>query len=263
MKSVKNARLTPALLALDALLVIVLAALWLAPGPVARWRQWQPPAPQPPNLDDMRAARLTPNPALRRDYPAIVERPLFAADRKPRASASDPKAAAPPPDSLDQVKLYGLIDGPAAQGALLDQGGQPQFVRIGEKVGDWTLQAIEGRNAIFARGGERRAVPLPDSLSNGESATAPAISMPAPTPAMPRSVPSSPAAPPQPMPTPQPQPTFQFQQMPQPMQMPQAGPMSPPIPMAPPPVSAYPGMPSQDFTVPGFQGGYDVYAQPH
>jgi len=253
---------TRALLTLDALLVIVLAALWFGPGPVARWREWQAPAPQPPNLDDMRAARLTPNPALRRDYPAIAERPLFAADRRPRAAANAQKAAAPPPDSLDQVKLYGLIDGPAAQGALLEQNGQPQFVRLGEKVGGWTLQAIEERNAIFTRGGERRAVPLPDSLSNGESATAPAISMPAPapapmpTPAASRHAPSRPAALPQPMPTPQPMTMPQFQQMPQPMPMPQ------PIPMAPPPVSASPGIPFQDSTVPGFHGGYDVYAQP-
>jgi general secretion pathway protein N len=175
-------RLTPALIAIDALLAVALAALWLAPGPSAHWRNWQTPAPQAPNLDDARAAQLIPNPALRHDYPAITERPLFAADRKPRAAASDAQtAAAPPPDSLDQAKLYGLVDGPSSQGVLLEQGGQPQFVRIGEKVGDWTLQAIQNRDAVFVKGGEKRTVSLPDSL-NDAAANAPAGSATAPTP---------------------------------------------------------------------------------
>ncbi|MDR2990618.1 MAG: hypothetical protein LBU72_01555 [Burkholderiaceae bacterium] len=167
-----NVKLTPALIAVDALLAIVLAALWLAPGPFAHWRNWQTPAPQAPNLDDARAAQLAPNPALRHGYPAITERPLFAADRKPRAAASDAQAAAAPSDSLDQVKLYGLVDGPAAQGVLLEQNGQPQFVRRGEKIGDWTLQAIEDRNAIFVKGEASRTIPLPNSLADAASLAA-------------------------------------------------------------------------------------------
>ena len=169
----KGVKLTPALIAIDALLLIVLAALWFAPGPPARWRNWQAPAPQAPNLDEARAAQLAPSPALRRDYPAIIQRPLFAADRSPHAAASEPQtAAAPPPETLDQVKLYGLVDGPAAQGVLLEQSGQSQFLRRGEKIGDWTLEAIEGRNAIFVKGDERRTVPLPDSLTDTASAPA-------------------------------------------------------------------------------------------
>jgi general secretion pathway protein N len=204
-------RLTPALIAMDALLAIALAVLWLAPGPIARWRNWQAPASQAPNLDAARAAQFAPNPALRRDYPAITERPLFAADRKPRAAASDGAAAAPI-DSIDQAKLYGLVDGPASQGALVEQGGQPQFVRLGEKIGDWTLHAIEGRNAIFVKGDERRTVPLPDSLTDAAalsaSAPASAASMPASTPALlPFAAPMHPSAQPQPLRAPIPAPT--------------------------------------------------------
>jgi hypothetical protein len=170
----KNASLTSALIVLDAVLVVLLAALWFAPGPLAHWRNWQAPTPQAPNLDNARTAELAPNPAVGRDYPAIVERPLFIVDRKPRATASDAAAAAPPLDSLDHAKLYGVVDGrPAAQGVLLEQDSQPRFVRRGEKVGDWTLQAIDGRDAIFANdSGKRRTVTLPDSLSNGVAAQA-------------------------------------------------------------------------------------------
>ena len=38
-----------------ALMLVLLAALWWAPGPLAAWRQWQAPPPQAPNLDDVRA----------------------------------------------------------------------------------------------------------------------------------------------------------------------------------------------------------------
>jgi len=205
-------KLTPLLIAIDALLVLVLAALWLAPGPLAHWRDWQAPAPQAPNLDDVRAAQLTPNPALGRNYPAITERPLFAADRKPRASAGEGQTAAPP-DSLDQAKLYGLVNGPAAQGVLLEQGGQSQFVRRGEKIGAWTLQAIEERNAIFVKGSEQRTMPLPDSLTDPAQAAQAAAAVP------PAAMSKNPR-----MQQPMPQP------MPQPMQQPMQQPAIPPPP---------------------------------
>ena len=71
-----------------ALLTAALAALWLAPGPQARWRQWQAPPPQAPQLDDVQAASLRANPAAQANYPAVLERPLFNPARRPQASAS-------------------------------------------------------------------------------------------------------------------------------------------------------------------------------
>ncbi len=97
-------------LAAVGLLTFVLAALWLAPGPQARWRQWQAPAPQAPQLDDVQAAQLRPNPAATANYPGVVQRPLFSPDRRPVAAAS---AAAPaaPPVAIEQVRLQGLVAG--------------------------------------------------------------------------------------------------------------------------------------------------------
>ena len=60
---------TAGLLALDLGLAAVLAVLWLAPGAPAQWRTWQAPQPQPPSLDDIDAAQLTPNPAAGAAYP--------------------------------------------------------------------------------------------------------------------------------------------------------------------------------------------------
>jgi|GEM_PF-3652963 len=171
-------RLTPALIALNAVLALVLAALWLAPGAPVRWRTWQAPAPQSPSLADARTARLTPNPALQRTFPIITARPLFSANRKPHATASD--AASAPPSDIDQAQIYGLVDGSSTQGVLLEREGQSQFVRIGEHVGDWTLQSINGRDALFTKtNGERRTVTLPDSLAGAGGTPADGASAPA------------------------------------------------------------------------------------
>ena len=51
------------LVAINVALALLLAALWLAPGAPAAWRNWQPAAPQAPALDDVRAATLVANAA--------------------------------------------------------------------------------------------------------------------------------------------------------------------------------------------------------
>jgi len=137
-------------LAAVGLLTFVLAALWLAPGPQARWRQWQAPAPQAPQLDDVQAAQLRPNPAATANYPGVVQRPLFSPDRRPVAAAS---AAAPaaPPVAIEQVRLQGLVAGPSLTGVMLEEQGKTRFVRVGETVADWKLERVQARAALFSR----------------------------------------------------------------------------------------------------------------
>jgi len=84
---------TPLYVGAVALMGLLLAALWLGPGPLAHWRQWQAPAPQAPNLDDARASALRPNPAAAADYPDILARPLFYPARRPQAPASAASAS--------------------------------------------------------------------------------------------------------------------------------------------------------------------------
>ena len=88
---------TAGLLALDLGLAAVLAVLWLAPGAPAQWRTWQAPQPQPPSLDDIDAAQLTPNPAAGAAYPGVLQRPLMDPARRPQAAARAPAAAAAAP----------------------------------------------------------------------------------------------------------------------------------------------------------------------
>lgn len=160
-------------LAAVGLLTAVLAALWLAPGPQARWRQWQAPAPQAPQLGDVQAAQLRPNPAATANYPGVVQRPLFSPDRRPVAAAS---AAAPaaPPVAIEQVRLQGLVAGPSLTGVMLEEQGKTRFVRVGETVADWKLERVQARAALFSRAGQQRRI----ELAAGSDASAAPVARP-------------------------------------------------------------------------------------
>jgi len=155
-------QVSPLALAALALMALALAALWFGPGPAAAWRQWQPPAPQAPNLDDAKAATLQFNPAAGAAYPAVLQRPLMDASRRPApppaSTASEP--AAPPPTAIEQVTMQGIVAGPTLTGVFLQEDGAARFVRLGEKVGDWTLDSIHGRDIIFKRGAEQHRIEL-------------------------------------------------------------------------------------------------------
>ena len=79
--------ITELLIALNLVLLGALAVAWLAPGPLARWRTWQAPAPQPLSLADVDAALLVANPAAAAAYPAVLARPLMEPARRPQAAS--------------------------------------------------------------------------------------------------------------------------------------------------------------------------------
>jgi hypothetical protein len=178
-------RRPPLLLAgLGLLLALTLGALWFAPGPVAQWRAWRAPEPQPPNLDDVRAALLVANPAAAADYPAVLERPLLLPSRRAVASASDPIEAAAP-QAIEQVTFTGIVSGPTLAGVLLEENGQARFLRRGEAIGDWTLESIDGRTLSFKRGDESKSIDLPyadQSAATGGNAPTAAPNARAPRP---------------------------------------------------------------------------------
>ena len=196
------------LIGINLLLVAALAALWLAPGAPARWRHWQPPAAQAPSLDDIQAAILVANPAATAAYPAVLERPLTSPTRRPQAAAPTQAASAPPPTAIEQIRLLGIVAGPALNGVMIEQGGKTSFVRRGERVGDWSLDALQGRTATFVRNGERRNLDLP--IAHGAAAApadasaprAPGVAAGAAAGAPPRARPTSPPAAPAPAPAP-------------------------------------------------------------
>lgn len=169
-----------AYLALMGLALALLAALWLAPGPLARWRHWQAPPPQAPNLDDVQAAAPHANPAARATYPEVLARPLFSPTRQPQAAASSPQAPAAAPASIDSVQLRGLIVGPTLSGVMLEEDGQTRFLRVGARVGDWTLVQLRRQAAVFERQGQRREFQLPTAQAEGAPGAGGAVGAAAP-----------------------------------------------------------------------------------
>ncbi|HMN56643.1 MAG TPA: hypothetical protein PKE15_05305 [Ottowia sp.] len=158
------------------LMAALLAALWWAPGPLAAWRHWQAPAPQAPQLDDVQAALLHANPAAAATYPVVLARPLFEATRRPSGAPSTAKGPAAAPSAIEQARLQGIVAGPTLSGVMLEEGGQSRFVRVGEAVGDWTLQSVQGRQARFVRRGQQRV--LDWAVPAGEPAPAPSAKAP-------------------------------------------------------------------------------------
>ena len=166
---------TPWLIGVNLALALALALLWLAPGAPAQWRHWQPPAAQAPTLDDIQAALLEPNPAATAAYPAVLDRPVMNPGRRPAAVATAPQdPASAPPSAIEQVRLLGIVAGPALNGVMIEQDGKTSFVRRGERVGDWTLDTLQGREASFVRGGERRRIELPIAHATADAKAAPA-----------------------------------------------------------------------------------------
>ncbi|ARU06297.1 hypothetical protein CCO03_17875 [Comamonas serinivorans] len=156
-------RFVPALVGVNAVLAVALAAVWLGPQGVLRHTIWQAPAPQGVNLDDAANGVLAANPAVTRAYPEVLDRPLFAAARRPVAAPEpeDDKPAAPPPIALDKVVLTGIVAGPRLTGALAQVDGESRFLKVGDQVGDWQVDGVTGRDVRFHKGDEKRTLTLP------------------------------------------------------------------------------------------------------
>lgn len=172
-----------ALVGLNLLLALLLAALWIGPDGKPRNLRWQPPQ-----------AQVTDYAAMLPDIPAaaplstgvlmvLLERPLFSITRRPPPPPPPPKAAeAPPPDTLSTARLLGLYAGQGEGGVILHVGGKNRRVRMREHVEGWTLTSIDQRSATFTSGGTQRTLPLlKGSLANFTGQAPTAMPPPAPT----------------------------------------------------------------------------------
>ena len=101
---------------------------------------------------------------------------------------------------------------------MLEEQGKTRFVRVGERVGDWTLERVNARDAVFQRGGQQRRIELTLARSDAPAPVAgpaarppspaaapaarPAPVIPAPVPAAPAPAPAAAAVAPAPAPAP-------------------------------------------------------------
>lgn len=144
------------MIAINVALAAALVFLWSDPD---RYR-WSEPPPIRPALDDLTSEPQA-EPIDVSRYRATLERPLFASTRRPAArteAGADDVATA---DPLRDVRLLGMYGSGSGGGVLVSRGGKTQRVAFGEKIGDWTVTAEEGRQVSLVRnGGERRQLSL-------------------------------------------------------------------------------------------------------
>lgn len=144
-----------------AALAAALAWLWVLPTGHLRTNAWAPPAPVVPDLPvpSVPAGLAVSGNQGAGAYFAILDRPMFAPDRRP-APPPDAKQAAPEPDPLAGLTLYGIFSGPEFSGIVARVNDRVRRVRVSESLGEWTVKSVQGREVTFSRGEETRTMQL-------------------------------------------------------------------------------------------------------
>ena len=144
---------------LNVCLAFGLAWLWVDETGQFRPQTWTAPAAMLPSASaTVEAAYLT-APANPIQYMAILDRPLFAPDRRPPPITESP-ASPPPPDLLATLRVVGLYQAEGASGLLGRVEGKTRRVSLGGVIDGWTLADIQGREAVFKRGTDERRIKL-------------------------------------------------------------------------------------------------------
>ena len=147
-----------ALLLLVCALSVGTASLWVDTN--GQWRHlvWIAPAAIAPGLQP--PASLTPAAASNPPplYTSVLDRPVFAPDRRPPPPPAPP-APPPPPDPLADIKLYGVFSGDVA-GVIARVEGKMRRVKINDTLGEWTLKQVDDRTVTFTKGDEKRELKL-------------------------------------------------------------------------------------------------------
>lgn len=147
------------LLLLILLLAAGLAALWFDQHAQLRNLAWVAPKALPPDIKvpagppqaGAIAAEASP-------FAVILERPLFAPDRRP-PPPPPPPTPPPPPDPLADIRIQGIFSG-ANAGIIARVEGKMRRVKINETIGPWTLKSIDGRVVTFGQGSQDRQLRL-------------------------------------------------------------------------------------------------------
>lgn len=156
------------LLLLTLLLAAGLAWLWLDEHGQPRNLTWVAPKAIAP---DIKLPASAPKPASTASNPAsfaaIMERPLFAPDRRPPPPPAP--TPPPPPDPLANTQIHGIFTG-ANAGIMARVDGKLRRIKIDETIGPWTLKSIDGRDVTFTQGAENRQLRLAYARLNAPAA---------------------------------------------------------------------------------------------
>ncbi|KAB2966416.1 hypothetical protein [Zoogloea sp.] len=157
-------RLWQVLVVLDLALVAGLAALWLDEDFDLKNVTWRAPAPIAPAADSLQLAQIEAPMNDLAKLNATSERPLFWLSRRPPPPPPPPEKTAEQqePDPFADIRIVGLVDAGGDSAAMVLTGGKFRRVQLGEPLGAWTLDGVEGMTARFksASSGEMRTVDL-------------------------------------------------------------------------------------------------------
>ncbi|MDD2713234.1 MAG: hypothetical protein PHU77_09995 [Simplicispira sp.] len=171
----------PLLIALNAALLLVLAALWLHSDGSLRNVRWQ--APEPITSDYLQMLPALPE-RSRVDtarFMLWLERPLFSLTRRP--PPPPPPTPPAPVDTLADARLLGIVQSDQASAAILFVGGKNRRVRLNETVdGGWVLRAVQGRSATFVNAGQSRTLQLVRAVVNAYTGAPIPVALPPPPP---------------------------------------------------------------------------------
>lgn len=150
------------LVALNVVLVLVLAALWLHRDGSVRNVRWQ--APKPITSDYLQMLPVLPE-RTRVDtarFMSWLERPLFSVTRRPPPPPPPSPSAPPAPvDTLADARLLGVAENGQTGAVILHIGGKSRRVRRNEMVdGGWVLRTVQARSATFDNAGQTRTLQL-------------------------------------------------------------------------------------------------------
>ncbi len=147
------------LLLLVALLAAGLSSMWIDENAHLRGVAWHAPKALSPDIKlpvgPPRGGSGASDASL---YAAVLERPLFAPDRRPPPPPAPPAPPAPP-DPLADIQIHGIFVG-ANAGILARVDGKSRRIKLDEKIGPWMLKRIDGRDVTFTQGQESRKVRL-------------------------------------------------------------------------------------------------------
>ena len=138
------------LVLLNILFVAALAWLWVDKSGHLRNSTWQPPKAVAPAAAPA-SVEVT---AAQASFNAVLERPLFAPDRRP-----PPTTAAAIADPMADIRITGIFSGENA-GVIVFTEGRTRLVRLNESLGPWKLKSIEGRSVTFAQADDTRQLVL-------------------------------------------------------------------------------------------------------
>ncbi|MDD2919851.1 hypothetical protein [Rhodoferax sp.] len=163
------------LLLLVLLFVGGLAWLWFDQNAQLRHVTWVAPKALPPDISvpvgPTRVDAAANDPSR---FAAVLERPIFAPDRRPPPPPPAPTPP-PPPDPLANIHLHGIFSGENA-GIIARVEDKMRRVKINETIGSWTLKSIDDRDVTFTQGTTSRKLHLSYARLNAVSPKAAASS---------------------------------------------------------------------------------------